>query len=684
MPRRYRTGQTSRRRIIREIKQTGLMTIAIMFSGALILFLAWQLWGYSGGNDREQAMEYFEEAKPYIEENNFRAAKAILKKAVQSDVSWPEAKVELAHVNLMLFDAAEAKNELLNVKNMDVDSARINYLLGKAHWLLGEYDDAQNILTNENIGPQYYPDAQRILGRVFIEVGDFDASRQAFDRAVEKAPENSMLWTDIARFRFILGDQKAAIEAVEYAVELDENNIRALEFRGRMVRSQFGLLAALPWFERALEISPDDIPILTEYAITLGDAGRSVDMLAVSREILELEPQSGIAYFMQATIAARAREFGLARRLLSRAGDRQNSLPAGLLLSAVVEYELQNYNQAIKKFRDLLELQPNNKKALKLLAASYYRAGEFKKAYDNISRFMNKYGADSYSNIIAARSLESLDNREEAAPYLNRMIQNQSADISLVKEERNFTEIQSIALKNPDRADLIIPYIRALLERGNSVGALNFARALLDKNKGVADAHILVGDIQIRNNNISAAIQHFSDARAIKFEQSLMLRLVDAYRRAQNYDAARETLLSYLSNNPRDIMAQKLIADTYMELGDAAQSIFWLESIRDRIGYNDTIILTKLARSYAAFGRLDDAVQMAKIAYDINPLNVDTTRVYGYTLLEQGERGKAAVELLVKAQKLLPDDEGIAQELEQARKLQKMLEEQEKQENQED
>ncbi len=682
MPRRYRTGQSSRKRVIREIKKTGLTTLAVMFSGALILFLGWKLWGYTGGNDREQAEEYFEEARPLIEKNNYRAARVILKKSVQSDTSWPEAKIELADVNLKLFDAVEAKNELLSVKNMDVDSGRINYLLGKAHWLLGEYDDAKIALTSENIGPESYADSQRILGRVLMEIGDIDASRQAFDRAVEKAPENSMLWTDIARFRFVLGDQKAAIEAVEYAVELDANNIRALEFRGRMVRSQFGLLAALPWFERALEISPDDIPILTEYATTLGDAGRATDMLEVSREILELEPQSGIAYFMQATIAARAREYALARRLLNKAGERQNNLPAGLLLSSIVEYELQNYNLAIKNFRRLLEMQPNNRTALKLLAASHYRAGEFDEAYKNIMRFMNKHGADSYSNIIAARSLESLDNRSDAAAYLNRVTQNQAAGISLVKEDRNFAEIQSVALENPDRADLIIPYIRALLERNNNVGALNFARSLLAKNPGVADAHILVGDIQIRNNNISAAIKHFSDARTIKFEQSLMLRLVDAYRRAGNFDAARETLLSYLSNNPRDIMAQKLIADTYMELGDAVQAIFWLESIRDRIGYNDTIILTKLARSYVAFGRIDDAVATAKIAYDINPLNIDTTRVYGFTLLEQGVNGQAAVELLEKAQKLLPDDKGIAQELEQAVNLQKMLEEKDNEEEQ--
>jgi hypothetical protein len=44
--------------------------------------------------------------------------------------------------------------------------------------------------------------------------------------------------------------------------------------------------------------------------------------------------------------------------------------------------------------------------------------------------------------------------------------------------------------------------------------------------------------------------------------------------------------------------------------------------------------------------------------------------------------GQAAVELLEKAQKLLPNDKGIAQELEQAVNLQKMLEEKDNEEEQ--
>lgn len=667
--RRYRTGQTAKKRIIQEIKQTGLLTIGIIFGLAILIFIIYLLLQLTGANNREQAIEYFEVAQEYKEQQNLRAAKVEFKNAVKSDQSWPEARIALADVSLLLFDAVTAKNELLAAKQLEIDDGKIDHLLGKAHWLLGEYDAAKTALNNPKIDPQNRSEAQRILGRVLMESGDIDGARSAFDRALEKAPEDSMIWTDIARFRYVLGDQKAAIEAAEYAVELDANNIRALEFRGRMVRSQFGLLAALPWFERALEINPDDISLLSEYAATLGDAGRSVDMLKITRDILDIDPQNGGAYYMQAVIAARAREYGLARRLLILAGELQNNKPAGLLLSAIVEFELENYNQSIILFRKLLQIQPNNARALKLLSSAQYRAGQFETAYETASQFINKYGEDDYINIIAARSLEASDNRSEAAKYLDRLIYRQNEAITLVREEEPFEILQSRAIDNPGRADLIIPYIRALLDRGNNSGALTLAKRLLEENKGVADAHILVGDILLRNGNINDAVINYENARQINFDQSLMLKLVNIYQKAQNFEAAQNILQIYLGNNPNDIMAQKLIADIYMSIGDANQAIFWLESVAQRIGYNDTFVLTKLARSYNAIERYDDAVPLARLAYNINPMSADTTRVYGFILMEQGERAKAAVELLEKAQKLLPDDDGVKEELERARAL---------------
>ncbi len=58
---------------------------------------------------------------------------------------------------------------------------------------------------------------------------------------------------------------------------------RALLLRGELTRGQYGLAAAIPWFDRALEVDPGNVDALLERAVTYGDLGRMSDMLADAR-----------------------------------------------------------------------------------------------------------------------------------------------------------------------------------------------------------------------------------------------------------------------------------------------------------------------------------------------------------------------------------------------------------------
>jgi cellulose synthase operon protein C len=89
--------------------------------------------------------------------------------------------------------------------------------------------------------------------------------------------------------------------------------------------------------------------------------------------------------------------------------------------------------------------------------------------------------------------------------------------------------------------------------------------------------------------------------------------------------------------------------------------------LRNRIGYNDSILLANLARAYSGMKRHDDAIETAAIAYRIDPANPMVTHVYGQVLLKSGKRPKAALELLQKADILVPGNKEILAELKQAK-----------------
>src|SRR3546814_1723536 len=145
---------------------------------------------------------------------------------------------------------------------------------------------------------------------------------------------------------------------------------RSIIFRGTLIRDQYGLRAALPWFRKALAIDRNNVPALGEYAATLGEIGRTRQMLALTRKMIALDPGNPRAFFMQAAMAARARNYDLARKLLQRNGGRMDGVPAVMLITGVPHYEGGNYPLASERFDRLRSLQPIKLKGRALRGAA--------------------------------------------------------------------------------------------------------------------------------------------------------------------------------------------------------------------------------------------------------------------------------------------------------------------------
>jgi tetratricopeptide (TPR) repeat protein len=253
------------------------------------------IYGASEGN--EEAREAFAKAEQFRAKRDIRSARIELMNAIKADPEWIDARVAQAEVLLGLRDGAGAEAELDWAVQLGLDPAAVRHLYGHAYSLQGEAQKARDQLLTNDIPPKNQGYAARIMGKVALQMGDEQLAGAAYNRAMELDGQNPDLWVDIARFRSRSGDQAGATNAVDEAVKLDPANIRALQYRGELLRFQFGLGAALPWFERALELDPNDVPLLTEYAATLGDMGRMTDMLVVARKIIALDGKNPRAFF---------------------------------------------------------------------------------------------------------------------------------------------------------------------------------------------------------------------------------------------------------------------------------------------------------------------------------------------------------------------------------------------------
>lgn len=593
------------------------------------------------------------EAIAALAENEPKKARALMLDAVEARPDWVEGRLLLAHATVMAGDGASALTALKEAEKAGAKPDAMNATRGHAHWLLGQFDAAEKALkspiTKADLGY-----ANRILGRVYLDLDMPNAAREALDIAAELSPKSVEAWTDIAVFRSRLNDPIGAIDAADKAIALNPKYAPALALRGDFAKVQLGPVPAIDYYQRALKSTPNDPALLIALAEVQGAAGRNVDMLATTRALLKAKPKSGHAYYLQGVMAARAGENDLAHRLLAKADEQMKDVPAYLLTSAVVEYRLENYNRAADRLERLARMQPNNVRVQRMLARTLYQIGDVDGALERMQPLADRRDGDAYARMVTGRALEALDDFEAAAPYLDSasMAEWQRGDV--IPAQGSLPVLAAAAAREPDNARAVIPYLRALAGMGKAAEALPKATALRDKNPGIADAHMLVGDLMVMAGRDAESVEPYRRAHELHFGAPVMLRLFDVLMRLGRDKDALAMLDAFEAANPDSLAVQQLRFEVAIAESEWAEAIVYGQAIVARTGSHDPKLLADLARALALSGDVDRAVPYAAAAYRVNPASSLATHVYGYVLMEQGKLKVVPVQLLEKAAAMVP------------------------------
>lgn len=591
-----------------------------------------------------------------LQQSNASAAKAAALDAVRADPNNARAHLALAQAMLALDDGVGAEGEIQRAVDTGYDAKLVPQL--RAHALLLQGDEDRAIAEADKSVPQYRAYALRIRARALTLQGRYDDAQAALGEAMRIAPQDAALWTDLGRFRYATGDLRGAVQAAEQAVRLDAGNARALLLRGELVRSQYGLIAALPWFEAALKRDPHFHDALIEYAATLGDAGRTQDALAATRRALEARPGSPQAFYLQAVIAARAGDDDLARGLLEKTGGALDDVPGVLLLGGTLDMEEGDYEQAIGKLKELVAVQPMNLTARKLLASALLRTDSARNAIDILRPIVARGDADSYALTLAARGYERIGDRTAAARLLDRAAYPAVSESSAFSPDDSIAVLAAPAAERPGDPDTAVPLIRAMIAQGDKAGALAKAQALVRDNPGVPGAQILLGDMLMLGSRYGDAAAAYRLAADLRFDEPTMLRLVEALDRGGHRQDAANALALFLSQNPANIAALRMSGQWQLAAGDYDAAIDTLESLHARIGDGDAALDADLAVAYSGAGEDEIALDFAEAAYALAPANPAVADAYGWVLYQSGD-AEGALQLLQKAVAQAPGHAGL-------------------------
>ena len=595
---------------------------------------------------RNALADPLERGRSALAAGDYRSAQVDFLAVLDARPGDAAARIDLARALNRLGRGVEAERHLLRAQELGASEAVVRVELARARLVQGRAADAVDTLRGA-VPRAEQTQAFIVAGQANYRLGRGDAAGRAFALAVESGEADAYI--AVSRWRLAEQDMLQAEDAANQAWQRAPRSPEALLARADVVLARGGPVVALPWYEAALAAQPGHLDALIGYAAALGEAGRARDMLGPLRQAAQLEPNNPRILYLQAAVAARGGEPGLARTLLNRIRGSEADRPGVLMLRATSELMLGAPVAARNAAARLLEIQPDNRPARRLLALALAQEGNARGVIDSVDPVTIRADADAWSLLMLSRAFAAIGWQADSIEPLDR-----AATLARGNPAPLAADGEDGGTMNPGQA---IPQIRARLAAGQAQSALSLALMLAEANPGVAQARMLAGDAALAMGDVRGAIGHFRAAADLRVDEPTMLRLVGAQIRSGDAAGASASLDALIARWPDNVAAQRVAAAMAGERGDWPLAERFIEAAIARTGPNDALLLAQLARARIEQGEAAAAIDAARRAYRLLPGNATISGVYGRALALSGEGdGRDAADLLLKAVRLSPDD----------------------------
>lgn len=515
---------------------------------------------------------------------------------------------------------------------------------------------------------------RRMLVSIYMRQNRLDEAVAEAQKLLEKSPG------DVQGQR-LLGDVLVANREYEKGLEvfsmMAENDVQM-----PLVHSRRGMLLAMKGdadaaeaaFRKGIELGGDQLEPRLYYSSFL--VGRKRVDEAV--EVLGAGPQSGqqraLALNGMGKMRLMQRRLDEAVDLLEKAKAADPKLMLTYYNLASVDAALGKPDKAIADYEAALAVEPDDTRALLGAAAGYDAKGDYPKAKGFLER--------------AAQS----DPRRGALPLASFLVRRgdnagamQAVDALLAKQPKDVqgllfkSRLHAIA-KEPDKTMAVLSTVETvdqrtgLLEKakyqlslGDKAKALEYAGRIRELRPGSGGYALPLAEMQALTGDIDAACDTLRMVLRTDPGNAQVLTALAQYEAGRGKTSEALVLVEEARKNGLDAGAGHSLAGTFLlQAGDRKAAAAEYEralSLNDR----QPVALNNLAMIYA-----DDeaakvkALDLAARAFALESTNPAVLDTLGYVLIKNG-RGKEAVAVLERADKLMPGNKNVQEHLVLAR-----------------
>lgn len=491
--------------------------------------------------------------------------------ALRKAGNLPAAEIELRKAAAAGFDRALVHPELIAVLS---ESAQYSKVLAEAK-------------PEESRSSKVKAELQARVGDAFLATGKQDKARAAFENSLATDPASPGAKLGFARMSAMARDFAKAHQLADEALAAAPDSLDILQFKADLFVAEGKGKDAIAVYTKAIELRPAAVSLYLGFVPLLiadRDSAGAVNWLS---KLKKAAPDSIVATYLEALIEYSKGDRGRARELVRIALKDAPEFPQALLLAGQVEHDLGGYVQAEEHLRKSIALMPTSEQPRRLLASTYYRAGQLEKAQETIKPLLKDSSTDGASWLLAGEFALSTGDTATAIERFRKAVSLQpkntfyQARLGLAQltaggtqSARAVQDLQALSAADPTQYDADIALLNHFLNTQNLEKATASAEILKRKQPDNPLSHNLAGVAALARDNKSGARSAFARALEIQpgfYPAAHNLALLD--RQENMLDAAAGRYEQFLKHDPRNEEALLALVNLTQELNKSPDAV---------------------------------------------------------------------------------------------------------------
>ncbi len=562
--------------------------------------------------------DYLSNARDALKKGDMRAAEIDLRNAVRSDPQNAEAHYLLGRVSFELGDPIAAEREASAAIDRGYDPKLSNRLLGQALLAQNKFNDILNRMQPG--GKDADLDAIILVFRGYAQIGlkQPDAAQKSFNDAEQQAPNAIEPLLAESRLLLVRGDMDGARAKIDRAISAQPKSAEALLAKAQFLRVKGDLNGALAVLDDLVKDQPSVIQARLDRAsleIGFGKTDLANQDLAV---VLKAMPGNVQAVYLQAVMAAQAKDYKAADADLSRIVAYIGRIPRGYLLLAVVKEQIGQIEQAEDAAQRYLAREPNDLMANKVIARVEFAKQRPDKVIEALTKITESGKPDAETYDMLGRAYAASGRGDDAV--------------------KAFQQAQTLAPNDVGVQTRLATVRMGMGQPGAAMDDLEHTLELAPKVPAVGEALFFAA---LATGDTTKAADAFNKIKAAEGDTPVVANL-GGLLQMSNLDVAgaRTTFAAIAQQHPDFLPAQINLARVMAMQGDGAAAEKVLADILKQRPTAEPA-LTMLATVYRQSNRVPDAINLLEAAHAAAPDDVRVTAALGDLYIRSGSAQKA-------------------------------------------